>query len=306
MTVFRDRRLEQDCPWGGPQPRAARRVFGDLTAYLGRPIEAIAQEYWRRREGEDAIAQRKVGEATDPQTVLAYYAETPHYLYELSYWEASLDKQRWFRVVARACRRYGLRRVLDFGGGIGGLSLYLNARGIRCDHLDVPGKTFDYAAWRFARHRLDVRMLEVGSAERGPAGPYDAVIAWDVLEHLFDLEGAIRQAERLLRPGGWLLSKSTFAVSDGHHEAIHLAQHAKYGDVRVLNDLMARNGLAFRGQLKPSQFSRLLRAAGMRCAVTGVRIVPRLKHGGNFLVHARTGRAETVPASAAAKVGAAA
>ena len=130
-------------------------------------------------------------------------------------------------------------------------------------------------------------MLEVGSAECGPVGPYDAVIAWDVLEHLFDLEGAIRQVECVLKPKGWLLSKSTFAVSGGHHEAIHLAQHAKYGDVRILNELLSRHGFRYLGQLKPNRLSRLLRAAGMPGAVTGVRIATRLKHGGNFLVHER-------------------
>ena len=268
-------------------PQAAEAVFGDLTAYLHQPIETIARDYWRYHEGEDVRAQQKVGEARDEAPVLAYYAATPHYLYELSYWEASLDKQAWFRVVALACRRYGLKRVMDFGGGVGGLSLYLNARGIRCDYLDVAGKTFDYARWRFERHRLGVTMLDVTAPDRQPQGPYDAILAWDVLEHLFNLEGTIQRIAGLLRPGGWFISKSTFAIAGGQHEAIHLAQHARYADVATLNKLVGRSGFRFLGQLKPNRLSRLLRSCGWRYAVAGIRIAPRLKHGGNFLVHER-------------------
>ena len=276
--------------WGGIDPRAVTAVFEDLTTYLDEPFSAIAEGYRRYHHGEDLEAQRRVGEAADAATVLRYYAETPHYLYELSRWEASHDKQAWFAVVGTACRRSGLRRVLDVGGGVGGLALYLSRRGITCDYLDVRGKTFEYAAWRFARHQLAIEMYDVLAPDRRPTGPYDAIVAWDVLEHIFDLEGALRDIAGWLRPGGWFLSKSTFATSGGAHEAIHLAQHARYGDVRVLNDLMGKSGLRFVGQLKPNRLSRLLRACGMRNAVAGVRIAPRLKHGGNFLVHEREGR----------------
>ncbi len=77
---FRDRRLEQALHLGGLDRQAAPAVFDDLTTYLKQPIETIAEEYWRYHEGHDLVAQRRVGEATDEATVLAYYAATPHYL----------------------------------------------------------------------------------------------------------------------------------------------------------------------------------------------------------------------------------
>jgi 2-polyprenyl-3-methyl-5-hydroxy-6-metoxy-1,4-benzoquinol methylase len=230
-----------------------------------------------------------VARATDEATVSAYYAATPHYLYELSYWEASKEKQSWFDVLARACRANGLQRVLDFGGGVGGLTLALRSRGIACDHLDVPGKTTQYAGWRFARHGFPVSILDATSPEKLPSGYYDAVAAWDVLEHIFDLDAAIATIGRLLRPGGWFMSKSSFADAGSQHLHIHLAQHAPYADVQTLNGLMDRHGFNFRGQLKPNELSRLLRHCGVSYAVAGVKIAPRLKHGGNFLVHVKQG-----------------
>lgn len=284
MSRWIDPRLDQEHPsWGGLDPDAGARVFGDVTAYTGSSLETVAARYWHHHETADADAQLRVAAATEESAVSAYYASTPNYLYELSYWEASHDKQGWFRVVAKACERYRLRRVLDFGGGIGGLTLALRARGIQCDYLDVRGETSTYAAWRFAKHAPDVAMFD--AAQGSPPGAYDAIIAWDVLEHLFDLESALGRIVRSLQADGWFLSKSTFTHGDDHDEPIHLAQHARYADVAAFHELLSRSGFRYVGQLKPDHLSRLLRHCGFRSAVTGIRIVPRLKHGGNFLVH---------------------
>ncbi len=288
MSGFRDPALERELQFERPLAGPSKRVFGDLTAYLQQPIEEIARAYWAHRRGEDRDAQARVAKATDPETINAYYVTTPHYLYELSYWEATGDKQSWFRVLQMACKRFGLKRVLDFGGGVGGVSVHLRRHGIACDHLDIQGRTCDYARWRFKRHGFPVAIRDAAAPSTWPAGTYDAVVAWDVLEHIFDLEAAVASIGRLLRPGGLFLSKSSFANEDSIHCHIHLARHAPYGDVRVLNDMVSRHGFAFRGQLKPDGVSRLLRDVGFRYTVAGIRVVPRLKHGGNFLVHVRS------------------
>ena len=279
--------LQEHPEWGGMDLAAAPTVFADLTAYLKLPLDRIVRQYWEQHDSNDAAAQLRVAQASDEATVLAYYAETPMYLYQLSFWEATYDKQGWFRVLAAACRKHGLRRVLDFGGGVGGLTLFLHAHGIRCDYLDVPGKTFDYAAWRFAQRGQAVSLFHATQIDGQPEHAYDAVIVWDVLEHLFDLEGAITDIVRLLRPGGWLISKSTFAHGHGHDEHVHLAKHACYSDVRQFDQLVAHAGFRYRGQLKPNRLSRAVQRLGLRRAVWGVRLAPRLKYGGNFLVHER-------------------
>ena len=129
--AFRDPRVEHNIQLSGLH-RRAEEVFADLTTYRRQPIERIAEEYWRYCDGEGMAAQHRVAEAVREETVNEFYATTPHYLYELSYWEASLDKQAWFQVLARACRKYRRSRVLDFGGGVGGVSLCLSRQRIRC------------------------------------------------------------------------------------------------------------------------------------------------------------------------------
>ena len=280
---FRDLPLEEVLMLQGVVPTASRIALGNLERFTGRPVSELAEGYWQSRNTSDRKAQDHVAASTDEATVLDYYRGTQQYLYELTYVEGSIKRQGWLRVLERACWRFGLRHVLDLGGGIGSVSLYLEQRGIRCDYVDVPGKTFDYAAWRFAQHGLNVAMFD--ATQTWPAGPYDAVIAWDVLEHLRGMEEKVGWIAERLRPGGLLIHWSTFTECEG----VHLPENMRYGDVRRYDALLQQQGFRYTGQLKPSQLSRLLRQWGWRTATLGIRINPRLKFSGCFLIHERVG-----------------
>ncbi|MDO8730221.1 MAG: class I SAM-dependent methyltransferase, partial [Candidatus Omnitrophota bacterium] len=254
MSGWRDLEMEKELQVNGLDERAARRAFGQLTKYFKKPLPEIAAAYWERKKTADVQAQRKAAAGKSDEEVNLYYAETGQYLYELSYWEATRDKQKWFEVLRQACRKMGRKKVLDFGGGVGGLTLALRSGGVDCDHLDVPGNTLTYAGWRFAQAGFPARAWEATGPL--PKETYDAVFAWDVFEHLYDLESALDRIRGLLKPGGWLLSKSTFAESEQHH--IHLEKNRIYNDIRVWNSLLDKQGFNYVGQLKPGRVSRLL------------------------------------------------
>ena len=281
MTGWRDLELEKELTVDGLDEPAACRAFGHLSRYLQKPIPEIAAVYWQQKKTADVEAQRRAAQGRSSEEVDRYYAETPQYLYELSYWEATRDKQKWFEVLRQACRKSGRRKVLDFGGGVGGLTLALRSGGIECDHLDVPGNTLTYAGWRFKQEGFPARTWKAG--ETLPRETYDAVIAWDVFEHLYNLEETLGRIRDLLRPGGWLVSKSTFSESEQHH--IHLEKNRIYDDIRVWNRLLDSQGFDYIGQLKPGPLSRLLEKTTGWSRPLGIRIVAKLKHGGNFLIH---------------------
>ena len=281
MTGWRDLEMEKELQVEGLDERGAQRAFGHLTQYLKKPLPEIAAAYWEWKRTADVQAQRKAAAGKSDEEVNLYYSETGQYLYELSYWEATRDKQKWFEVLRQACRKMGRKKVLDFGGGVGGLTLALRAGEIDCDHLDVPGNTLTYAGWRFAQAGFPARAWEATGPL--PKETYDAVFAWDVFEHLYDLENALGRIRGLLRPGGWLVSKSTFAESEQHH--IHLKKNRIYNDIRVWNSLLDKQGFDYVGQLKPGRVSRLLEKTFGWHRPLGIRIDPKLKHGGNFLVH---------------------
>ncbi len=92
-------------------------------------------------------------------------------------------------------------RVLDLGCGGGNNGEMLKRAGAR----EVVGVERDPGAVAKARERLD-RVVECDLAALDPADlgdqPFDAILASDVLEHLYDAEGVLARAITRLRPGG--------------------------------------------------------------------------------------------------------
>jgi 2-polyprenyl-3-methyl-5-hydroxy-6-metoxy-1,4-benzoquinol methylase len=106
------------------------------------------------------------------------------------------------RPDVRAHVPAGSRRVLDLGCSTGALGAELK----RQTGATVVGVELDTGYAEQARSRLDrVVVSDVESFLRGeppPEAPFDCVVAADVLEHLVDPWLALRQAAKLVRPGG--------------------------------------------------------------------------------------------------------
>ena len=114
------------------------------------------------------------------------------------------DRHWWFvgrrRLVTTALAGTGARgRVLDLGCGTGGVLAHLGEFG------DALGLDPAPEAARYCKRR-GVPMV-VGSGMELPFadGSFDAVLALDVIEHVPDDVALLREARRVLRPGGVLL-----------------------------------------------------------------------------------------------------
>ncbi len=259
-------------------PKKLSQPFKELTEYLGRPIEDIFKEYWTNRNGSDRSKQKSIENASSEEEIIDYYRNTTQYLYELISWEAQKTKQQEYRKIYLFCKRFNCRRVLDYGGGVGGLCLYLTEKGILCDYLDVSGKTFEFAKYRFKKRNLDCTMIS--ALDEPPFVKYDLVVTYDVLEHIYNLQSVIEKINKFLVSGGFLISKSTFSGG-----GIHLPKNEIYSNLKVFNDFLHKDGFNFVGQLKSDRFSRLLNRVGLGFVSFDIRISRRLKHGGNFVIH---------------------
>lgn len=136
-------------------------------------------------------------------------------------------------------------RVIDVGGGTGGVAERLARSGRRVLVVE-PGASLVAAG---ARRRRGVRFVQ-GRAEALPAadGGVDAVLFIEVLHHVPDADGALREAARVLRPGGRLLIEETeFAGSLGR-------------TLRYRAELLLTNGVWPRDR---ADIDRRLRAAGL-------------------------------------------
>jgi SAM-dependent methyltransferase len=94
--------------------------------------------------------------------------------------------------------------VLEVGAGHGTFTEILSARGARVVATDVSRRCADVLRERFAG---DERVTVVHGGADAVAGqpPFDSAVLINVLEHIRDDDGALRDLAALLRPGGRLI-----------------------------------------------------------------------------------------------------
>lgn len=102
------------------------------------------------------------------------------------------------------------RDVLEIGCGTGLTALRLAPFTRRLLATDVSARMIDIARERLAVQPVPQLSLAVADADAplAGAGEYDAVLAFNLLHLVTDLDRALGWAEQALRPGGLLISKT--------------------------------------------------------------------------------------------------
>ena len=130
-----------------------------------------------------------------------------------------------YRMAARALRGRRAIRVLDAGCGEGyGASLLAGTAEVHA--LDLDADTARHAARRYAAVRV-IRGDACALPYRSES--FDAVLALQLLEHLFCADRFLRRVRSLLRPGGVLLlstpNRATFSP-DGEPSPFHVYEYS--------------------------------------------------------------------------------
>lgn len=118
---------------------------------------------------------------------------------------AALEDRHWWYAERRhllARQLEGLRpgRALDIGAAGGGNTRVLQSRGWQAVALEYTAEGAEVAQERgLSVIRADATALPAADAV------FDAVVAYDVLEHIPDDTGAVGEIRRVLRPGGHLM-----------------------------------------------------------------------------------------------------
>ncbi len=178
-----------------------------------------------------------------PYYPAGYYGEGKRYPAPLQRFLDGLYAARARRLEAASTRRPG--RALDIGCGQGLLLAQLRRRG-----WEVTGTELSERSAHFARNvlGLDVRVGDVTTLNL-PSESFDLVILWHVLEHVPNPLALLREAARLLRPGGTLLvAVPNFGSPEaqfGHAAWFHLdvPRHLNHFDLPVLKSLLEDAGL---------------------------------------------------------------
>lgn len=134
--------------------------------------------------------------------------------WQLRVFAVSVRKQEKWSRICGALERRGLPRgnCLDVGCGVGTLSVLLRKRGGTWTFLEP-----EEGAAREAEALLGSSVLRSTlEAQRYPTGSFDLITAFDVIEHLRDVPGFLREVARVLVPGGLFVATTPAAGAGGY------------------------------------------------------------------------------------------
>ena len=144
--------------------------------------------------------------------------------------------------------------VLEIGCGTGTTALRLAPFTRRLLATDISTRMIDIARERLAAAPVPQLSFAVADAETPVAGSteYDAVLAFNVLHLVTDLDRALEQAIRALRPGGLLISKTACLCELNPFiadlalpvmQAVGKAPHVLCFEAAALHAAIARQGM---------------------------------------------------------------
>lgn len=134
-------------------------------------------------------------------------------------------------------------KIIEFGCGVGWLSLFLAQRGYRVTGVDISPDAIAAAnRQRDARGLTTAEFRTADYEDSVPADDYDYALFYDSLHHAEDEQLAVQRAYEALKPGGALIA---FETSAGHADtAVSKRAVAEFGvhekDMTV--DLIAQLG----------------------------------------------------------------
>jgi 2-polyprenyl-3-methyl-5-hydroxy-6-metoxy-1,4-benzoquinol methylase len=180
-----------------------REIIRELSKFAG----LSPREVWGEMQVADAklVSEWERRDPKDHEQILEFYRATRNYVFDLADYDYFAFGPGG-ALVRECMAMLGRGRVLDYGGGIGDMTIRLANRG--CSDLtyyDVSGETMKFARWRFAQRGLDVAVIEASDEEDRLEGKYNTVFCLDVLEHVCEpLEHAERLVSHLSRRDGRL------------------------------------------------------------------------------------------------------
>ncbi|MBI2127400.1 MAG: methyltransferase domain-containing protein [Thaumarchaeota archaeon] len=217
--------------WNRELIETLSRFYGTSPADIKRMLKnagRLIEETWEQ-----------AGPKTEEEEV-ELYKKIPYYPAQLAYWHMSLQQRRFRNWVISQCKG----TVLDYGAGIGDLSLALWRRGHKVTYLDMRGSQNErFAKFLFEKNRADVKMILLDYKSQVPElGTYDTIVCLDVIEHVPDAKETIKTFRKHLAENGRLIATNIYyspESSRGDHRPTGLTRGLmKEAGFREINGFM--------------------------------------------------------------------
>lgn len=206
----------------------------DVMGYLGMHKEEFMSAMDRaatKKARQDAWGENR----ESWEDIKAYYQDHRHWhIINLAYYNLyKPDPYKEWGIVEGAAMLNKDSHVLDYGAGLGHLSVPLAKRGIKVACIDVmDSPTMTFLDWRSEKHKLDTIGLypedkEVPHPKRFPNGfiteKFDGAFCISVMDHLTKPYETVTWIRDQLKPGAFFVCE--WAVRSGEDEPQHLDRY---------------------------------------------------------------------------------
>lgn len=195
-------------------------------------VEIPVKEDWNRMNIDPA----------NHEDLTKFYRETNSYIYELMAANNIIQTLFTYSVLIERIKKLGIKTILDYGGGAGTLSVLLSQLGYDVVYADLPGKTFQFAKWRFKKRGLKIPIIALFGNEETDLSTnklkkykFDCILSTEVIEHVLYPLKLIKSFADKLSPGG----VAVISESCGYTEqfASHLESNKKYAGINFINEM---------------------------------------------------------------------
>lgn len=167
-----------------------------------------------------------------PQEVENFYTNSTIYIFDLMWWHSitmGLSPLRRINVLEFALTQ-GIKNYLDYGCGVGSTGILFAKHGLEVTLTDIGHKVLKFAAWRFKKRNLNVNVINF--SEKLPKSNYELISAFDVLEHLVNIEVLVINIYSALVKNGYFVIN----LGDGQEESY--PQHINHDTRRILDTVI--------------------------------------------------------------------
>ncbi len=189
----------KECMHLNPNHQLARRFYWILE--YGEDSKKLEGEYWNSFEKEATCGDVlplwvDLQRGAKVDSIQAFWSDP-----EIENILRGKEKAKLISAVDKP----EIKNILEIGSGSGWLSLELARKGKKVTGIDLSSFRIELASKTAKKENLDIRYIETDVMEFCESGEkFDAIVAWDSLHHIHNLEKLLKSLKKMLVPNGLL------------------------------------------------------------------------------------------------------